>query len=1021
MNIRIVFLLILFYSESLISQTTNKYSGEYVTFYKAEDLFMKEQYAAARKEFRNFINETQDKNDLFRIKALYYEGISALELYNNDAVKLLEDFNQNYPESIFKTKIYYRLGKYYYQKKEYNAAIAWFEKLRQHEVESEEKEEYYFKLGYANYHLEKFSDSKKSFYEIKNGNSQFAIAALYYYSHILYKEESYQIALEGFHTLMNEETYKDLVPYYITQIYYRQGRFDDVTKFAPPFIESNKGLHISSMNQLVGDAFYRIGKFDEAIPFLENYGKRSNTSKEDDYQLAYAYYKIGSYDKAIKQFDRVCRVRDSLSQVAFYHVGECYLQKGNNASARSAFETASVLNFNIKIQEDALYNYAILSYKLDVNPYDEAVEALELYLKKFPNSDRKNEVYQYLVNVYTSSNNYDSALKSLERLPNKDIRLKGAYQIIAYNYGVELFQKANFTKAIEIFTLVDKFPIVAKTSSLSKFWIADSYYQLKKYDKAIQFYKEFLASPGIYLSEIHNDAYYNIAYSYFNQKDYTQAIEAFRVYLQQGNLKSYIKKADATLRLADIYYATKQNDLAIQYYKETFELRAGNQDQALIYLSRVHGFKLETDFQIKYLLEIINNQPKSKYMLTAIHELGLSYRFKGEDEKAMPFFNQIVQDYPSSILVKDALIEIADIYFKKKEYAKSEENFKKVLDAFESDRNTCARAVKGLVEIYKADKKLEKIDEISGKYTCSDFTQDEQEYVFYNAAIEPYIDSAFKEAIPAFENYLKRYPQGKYEIEIKAYLANSLFRSGNEQSSIDIYKDLLNLGNNAFTEIAALRVSRYQYNNANYEEAISPYERLEIISSKPEIVYNSRIGLMRSYYILENWVKTKNYAEKVLTNTQINNNIRLEAEFAKGMSAYHLNLFLESKPALEWVIKNANNAFASESKFTMALMYFQQKEIDQAEIEIRELLKMKPAYDFWIAKALMLQSKILIEKDDLFQAEQTLNSVISNYPVEDDGIVLEAKALWNELMQLKIDPEKTEIKKSTIIEINKGN
>jgi TolA-binding protein len=51
------------------------------------------------------------------LKALYYEGLSALELFNNDAIPLLEDFNRNYPESVFKQDIHYRLGKYFYQKK----------------------------------------------------------------------------------------------------------------------------------------------------------------------------------------------------------------------------------------------------------------------------------------------------------------------------------------------------------------------------------------------------------------------------------------------------------------------------------------------------------------------------------------------------------------------------------------------------------------------------------------------------------------------------------------------------------------------------------------------------------------------------------------------------------------------------------------------------------------------------------------------------------------------------------------
>ena len=79
------------------SQTSEKYNSDYENFYRAEELFEKEQYAAARIEFRNFINGYAKPNDPMYVKALYYEGLSALELYNNDAVPLLEDFNRNYP------------------------------------------------------------------------------------------------------------------------------------------------------------------------------------------------------------------------------------------------------------------------------------------------------------------------------------------------------------------------------------------------------------------------------------------------------------------------------------------------------------------------------------------------------------------------------------------------------------------------------------------------------------------------------------------------------------------------------------------------------------------------------------------------------------------------------------------------------------------------------------------------------------------------------------------------------------
>ena len=78
---------------------------------------------------------------------------------------------------------------------------------------------------------------------------------------------------------------------------------------------------------------------------------------------------------------------------------------------------------------------------------------------------------------------------------------------------------------------------------------------------------------------------------------------------------------------------------------------------------------------------------------------------------------------------------------------------------------------------------------------------------------------------------------------------------------------------------------------------------------------------------------------------------------------------------------------------------------------------MKPSFDFWIAKGLILQTRVLIAKPDLFQAEHTLKSVIDNYKLKDDNILLEVNPLWDELMQIKNMPKSTIDTNTNVIEI----
>lgn len=1003
------------------SQVTEEYNSDFSNFYRAEELFQKEQYSAARMEFRSFIDSQEKSNNPIYIKARYYEGLSALELYNNDAVELLQKFNAEFPESIYKNNINFRLGQYFFQKKKYVDALVWLNQVDISALDAEKQDEIYFKIGYSQFQLGELKTARNAFFNVKDSDSQYGAPALYYYSHIAYQEESYQLALEGFEKLLGDARFKEVVPYYIAQIYYLQGNYEKVTEFAPKIMDSIDAKNSADLNHLIGDAYYKVGKYDEAVPYLEDYNKVSKTTRDEDYQLGYAYYRASSFDKAIKMFDRVAKKDDKLGQTALYHIGECYLKKENFAYARTAFEAASMLDYDLKIQEDALYNYAILSYKLDYNPYDEAIEAFELYLERYPNSKRKNDVYQYLVNVYSNTKKYQEALNSLDKLPTLDIKLKSAYQIIAYNHGVELFEKSEFAKSRIAFQGVKKYPVDNQLVAQTTYWTAEAFYMQDDYTNAVSKYREFVSIPGAYLSNLRENAYYNIAYCYYNQKDYTQAIESFRTFTQLANIKDREKLADGYAREGDAYYVTKKPSLAVEAYKKSLAENLGEKDRVLYYTGKSYGFiNGETDKKIKYLLDIINNYPKSKYTVFSIYEIGQSYALSGEYENALRYFNQLVRDYPNNTLIIPALIQIGDVKEKQGKYTEAESYFKKVLNEYNAVDADCTDAVRKLKDLYVKQNKQEKIDELAALYPCGGITSDEVEESYYSTAYLTYSDSLFRDAIPQINKYLNKYPNGKYQTEMLSYLANSYLETANISQALIEFEKILVLSNNPFTEDALIRTSKIYYNQGDYEKALPYYSRLEKIASAPSIIYNTKIGLMRTNFLLGIWNNALVASGDVLADSKTQGAIKLEGNYITGMSMYNLNRYDDAIPYLNYTVNNTGKIIGAEAKYTIAEIYYEQENYSESEKQVRALLKMKPSYDYWVAKALILQTRTLIAIDDLFQAEYTLNSLIQNYPVQDDGILDEANALMEEILQLKNQPKSVEDQGDNIIDVN-GN
>lgn len=1018
----ILFLLVA--SSSAWSQASEKYQSPLSGFYKAEDLYEKEQYSAARKEFRLFINDYKgSKNDSYYVKALYYEGLSALELFNNDAIDLLETFNREYPESIYRGNILFQIGRYYYQKKDYKRSIQYFKQLNRSSVDKENQEEYYFKLGYAYFDEKNYPESKLAFFEVKDSSSQYGAPSLYYYSHICYLDSSYQTALEGFEKLLNDNRFNRVVPYYITQIYYIQHKYQEVVDFAPGKVDSLKPAEQVEISHIIGDSYFHLEKYDEALPYLELYNSKSNTTRDDDYALALAYSRTSNCTKAVKYFDRVAREEDVLGQIALYHAGECYTNLGELVYARTAFEAASQLDMDKMIQEDALYNYALLSYKLDMNAYDEAVEAFKLYLEKYPDSKRKPVIYQYLVNVYTSTKNYQKALESLDQLPNKDIKLKSAYQLIAFNRGVELFQKSEYANAITAFALVDKHPINPEISAKAIYWTADAEFYLKKYSEAIKKYTQFMGMAGSQMSGLRNDAIYNKGYAYLAMEDYKQTEITFREYLSQPNLTDNHKKADAYMRLGDEYYRIKNADAetnrsAIENYKAAYNLKQGYDDQALYYMSRTYNFLGKQNERIQSLTDLINNYPKSRYMQRALLDVARAY-FEVENlDKSERYYKQIISDYPTSVNVKDAYHFLGDIAFKRNNFNQAETFYLKVLNEFALNDTICEREVTALASVYHAQRLLNKTEALAGKYPCADSIATQVEDEYYRLGFDQYEKEEWNVAITEFDKYLNKYPNGKFYRDAMNQKADALYRLKKEADAIAIYKITLAGPNDDYTELASVRTAKFLFNGNQKEAALPYYKRTEETSSNPEYLNNARIGLMRCHFLLENYANAVEYAQKVL-GVQQTTQLKLEAEYIKGISLSKEKRYAEAQLSLDYVVKNATTVWAAESKYTIALNAFAQADYTKTETVIRELLKMKPGYDYWIAKGLILQTKVLLQKKDLFQAENTIKSVIDHYPVKDDGIQQEAGELYNEIMQLKTQPKTlTNPSEPTVIEVD---
>lgn len=1020
---RIILFLMMLLPVLTLAQNTEKYEHVDALFFKAEDLYLKQQFAAAREGFNRYLRAPEEKTASYVVKARYYEAICALELYHEDALRLFMLFLEDFPESKYKFDIYFRIARQHFNRNQFKDAIEWFEKIPSHEINKDEKPEYNFKLGYSYFKRDRFDKAKPQFFDAKDTESQYASPATYYYAHICYQDNLYETALDHFMPLLNEPGYDKLVPFYIAQIYHAQKEYQKVVDLAPTLVQQSTEKNQAELNQIIGDSYYRLAKYEESIPYLEAYNNGANTTREDDYQFAFALMQTGNCQKAVKLFEKVSRKKDALGQAAFYHSGGCYLKLNNILSARAAFEQASILSFDEKIEEDALFQTAILSYELNINPFDEAIKYFELYIEKYPASFRRRTVYEYLVNVYMSTKNYEKALQSIERLDPPSSRMKSAYQFLAFNKGIEEYTNGEFIEAIKSLELVTKYPIDNDLVARSRYWIADARYQLKQYDSAISAFRFFLAnSSNSTFRELRAEAYYNVGYCLFNLKQYTESINEFKSYIDLAPIDEKRKVADANLRIADAYYVESGKNRAlsleaIPYYQRVIDARQGMEDRALYYQARCFGFNKQEDKQIAALNRLMNEFTTSSYRAKAIFEAGIVRRNQMNYAQSNTFFERIVNEFPNNSLVKDALFEIGVNHFKLQNFSQAETYLDRVLKDFGKDDKYCKYATSWLVNVYSATGSDSKISQLAQRYPCSGITQSYQDSLSFERAYKLYIDSNFTQAASRFKEYIRDYPNGIQRDRANFLIAESYFSLNQMNNAYPYYVIVINSTSTAYHEISLIRAANYEYENQNYADAIKNYTRLSQMAANPYRMYGAQLGLMRCHFILENWTASLQAANFVFNNNLSQSTEKMEARFCRGVGLRMTNQFSEAIPDLDFVAKNAKNQMAVQAKFNIAEIYFHQNNNKESEKQIRELLQMRPSYDFWTAKALLLQVRNLMVAKDFFQAEHTLNSVINNYGNQTDGVITEALELRQELDALKNAPKDLPDPQNRTIEI----
>lgn len=971
------------------AQKTSVYKSPQAEYNDAVDLYSKAKYASAQAIFDKL---AASGNENLSAGSQYYAALCAGRLFHPDAVDRLETFIRKYPENAQVNNAFFELGRQFFNNKDYRKAMQQFALVDTYELSSEEADEYHFKMGYSCFKTDNLAKAKEELVKVKDKPNRYMAPATFYYANIAYLEKNYETALKHFEKVENDETFKDITGYFIVQIYSMQGKYNELIAKAVPLLEQQGNPKMNAeMARLIADAYYHKENYKEAAVYFDRYMSANpvSVSRNDYYEIAFTAYQNGDYTKAVKYFQQVATVQDSLSQNAYYHLGDSYLKTNQKRYAHNAFLSAYKIKANQDITEEALFNYAKLSIELSYNPYNEAVKALQDYINEYPRSLRLDEAYGYLADLFMVTRNYKDALASLQKVKKRNAKLDAAYQKISYYRAIELFNNADYNAAIGIFRQAQETSIDKQVQSAAVYWTGESYYRLGQWDEAKDAFNKFLITPGASSQPFFNTANYSIGYCCFKLKDYNNAALNFRKYLNGKPVETKLA-GDANLRLGDCYFMMKDYSTAIGYYQKAVSQKVPDADYAVYQVATAYGVQGEMQQKIDWLQKLLKDYPRSTYFDDAYYEIGNTYTIINQNNEALSYFEKVVKDYPKSTYVKKSLLKTGLIYFNQNRDNDALATLKRVVKEYPGTPES-KEALASIRSIYVDQNKVDEYLDFTKTVPQADVSRSEQDSLTFIAAENLYMNGDCRKATESLDKYLARFPEGQFIIKANFYKAECDYRSENYDRALKGYLFVLNSQRTAFTTTAALKAARIQYSQKDYSGALDNFIRLEEISEQPVQVTDAITGQMQCNYLLGKYGLAIQSGQKLLQQNNLPQNLATEAHLYIARSAYALGNTELARKESEETVKLSQNEPGAEAKYMIAQLQYDATLYDQAEKTLFKLAEDYSSYDYWVAKGFILLADVYVKKNNKFQAKQTLQSIIDNYEGQDLVIIAREK------------------------------
>ncbi|TAD95308.1 MAG: hypothetical protein EAZ97_15700, partial [Bacteroidetes bacterium] len=606
----------------------------------------------------------------------------------------------------------------------------------------------------------------------------------------------------------------------------------------------------------------------------------------------------------------------------------------------------------------------------------------EIYLEKYPQGMYRSQIDSLIGDAFLNSEEYNKAITFFEKIPQKNLKMQYDYQKILYNKAVESSSQKEFPQALSFLKKSLTFPLDDSLSNNAYFWLGELYSVENQYDSANLYYQQVFKNTPEYAP-----ALYGIAQSAYQLGKYEQAVGLFKNYLANETSKKSKRYATALTRIGDCFFLKNDIKSALTFYGESAKQSesdlAYNMYQKAISLAALKDLK-----KTKPAFDsLIKQFPDFEYIDDAYYQRSAFLLENNRKKEALASFTELIQKRQESNFLPYALFQRAEIYLSQKQYADAITDYLKIIDKF-PNTNSNKNAVSALFDLKNQGVAVGNIDHLFVGMNPSEQKISENTAVNNDPLALAKLDhdkGNYASAIKTLLSFIRGTPNKSIFLPQAYYLLASSYENTKKISEALKYYSLVTDG---YQEDALIKIANISLEKGNFKAAVDNYKYVLDQTSKDANKIIALLGLVQVNFKLKNYTKCEEFAQEIL-DKKYTKFVDM-AEMFLGKSALEQKKYAQALTFLRNSAQSFQIPIAAESQFWIGYVLRQQKDFSNSIAELAEVRKSFESQRAWINEAFLLIAENYIDLGDKFRAKEVLNSLLQE--AKDAKIVEKAKA-----------------------------